>query len=222
MSKYAQKRTKRTKRGGCKKGGGKKSPFTKKYTKISKIDCAKKNHKSREKTLKCLDDKKEQFKSLGNDSPKDMKELQKEKKDYQKSMKKLMEKITKDCIKYHGDEKKLKKCAEKEMQALQSYGKDIPKIVMDEMRDNIQRMIDHTQKVDLGMFSDSKKGGGKKTFKSEKKRENVYYWKCIKKKKNTRACNKKRSKTLKRLEKKYPKEWSQYQKDFMTNPKLRY
>ena len=30
------------------------------------------------------------------------------------------------------------------------------------MRDNLQRMVDHTQKVDLGMFSDSKKGGGKK------------------------------------------------------------
>ena len=66
------------------------------------------------------------------------------------------------------------------------------------------------------------KGGGKKTFKSEKKQENVDYWKCIKQKKNTRPCNKKRSKALKRLEKKYPKEWSQYQKEFMTNLKLRY
>ena len=156
MIKYAQKRTKRTKRGN-KKGRGKKSPFTKKYTKISKIDCAKKNPKSRDKTLKCLDDKKKQFKSLGKDSPKDMKELQKTKKGYQKSIKKLMEKMTKDCMKYYGDEKKLQKCAEKEKKELESYGKDIPKIVMDEMRDNIQRMIDHTQKVDLGMFSDSKK-----------------------------------------------------------------
>ena len=157
-----------------KRGGGKKSSFTKKYTKISKIDCAKKNPKSREKTLKCLDDKKKQFKSLGKDSPKDMKELQKTKKDYQKSIKKLMEKMTKDCIKYHGDEKKLQKCAEKEKKELESYGKDIPKIVMDEMRDNIQRMIDHTQKVDLGMFSDSKKGGGKKrTVRKSKKKPNA-------------------------------------------------
>ena len=68
----------------------------------------------------------------------------------------------------------------------------------------------------------SSRGGGKKTFKSEKKQENVDYYKCIKQKENTRPCNKKRSKTLKRLEKRYPKEWSQYQKDFMTKPKLRY
>ena len=170
---------KSTKRGGCGKGGGNKSSFTKKYTKISKIDCAKKNPKSREKTLKCLDDKKKQFKSLGKDSPKDMKELQNTKKGYQKSVKKLMEKMTKDCMKYHGDEKKLQKCAEKEKKELESYGKDIPKIVMDDMRDNIQRMIDHTQKVDLGMFSDSKKGGGKKsTVRKSKKKSNgnsVYF-----------------------------------------------
>ena len=59
------------------------------------------------------------------------------------------------------------------MKELESYGKDIPKIVMDDMRDNLQRMVDHTQKVDLGMFSDLKKGGGKKiTIKKSKKKRN--------------------------------------------------
>jgi hypothetical protein len=78
------------------------------------------------------------------------------------------------------------------------------------------------QREIMKQFFGKNQKGGKKTFKSEKKQENVDYWKCIKQKENTRPCNKKRSKTLKRLEKKYPKEWSQYQKDFMTNPKLRY
>lgn len=74
----------------------------------------------------------------------------------------------------------------------------------------------------------TKKGGArrhqgkKKTFKSEKKKENIDYWKCVKQNKNTQKCNTKRDKTLKYLEKKYPKEWSQYQIDFQTNPKLRY
>jgi len=153
------------KKGGSKGGGSNKSSFTKKYTKISKIDCQKKNPKSRDKTLKCLDDKKEQINALAKDSPKDMKELQKMKKNYQKSIKKLMKKITKDCMKYQGDDQQLKKCAEKEKKELESHGKDIPKIVMDDMRDNIQRMFDHTQKVDFGVFSDFKKGGGKKRTK---------------------------------------------------------
>jgi len=48
------------------------------------------------------------------------------------------------------------------------------------------------------------------------------YWKCIKQNENTQKCNNKRGKTLKYLEKKYPKEWSQYQNDFQTNPKLKY
>jgi len=175
-------KVRRTIKRGNKKGASKKSPFTNKYTKISRIDCQKKNPKSREKTLKCLDDKKEQFKSLEKNSPKDtkdMKELQKTKNDYQKSVKKLIEKMKKDCIKYLGDKKKLKKCVEKEKKELESYDKDIPKIVMDDMRDNIQRMIDHTQKVDFGMFSDSKKGGAKKrTVKKSKKKGNndsVYF-----------------------------------------------
>ena len=142
------------KRGGGKRGGSNKSPFISNYKKISKIDCQKKNPKSRDKTLKCLDDKKEQINALAKDSPKDMKELQKTKKNYQKSIKKLMKKITKDCMKYQGDDQQLKKCAEKEKKELESHGKDIPKIVMDDMRDNIQRMVDHTQKVDLGVFSD--------------------------------------------------------------------
>ena len=77
------------------------------------------------------------------------------------------------------------------------------------------------EKIKRRLLSKNQKGG-KKTFKSEKKQENIEFWKCIKQKENTRPCNKKTSKTLKRLEKKYPKEWSQYQKDFMTNPKLRY
>jgi hypothetical protein len=64
--------------------------------------------------------------------------------------------MTKDCIKYHGDKKKLQKCVEKEKKELEkvlkSYGKDIPKIVIDDMRDNLQRMIDHTAKVDFSQF----------------------------------------------------------------------
>jgi hypothetical protein len=72
----------------------------------------------------------------------------------------------------------------------------------------------------------TKRGGGKKTFKSEKKQEKKDYWKCMKKSKqnkiNTIKCNKKRKKTLRILKKKYPKEWSQYQIDFMSNPNMKY
>lgn len=73
----------------------------------------------------------------------------------------------------------------------------------------------------------TKKGGaqrreGKKKTLRVRKKENIDYWKCVKQNKNTQKCNTKRGKTLKYLEKKYPKEWSQYQIDFQTNPKLRY
>ena len=156
--KKSKKRSKKrkTSRGGCGiKGGGKKSPFMKQYTKISKIDCAKKNPKSREKTLKCLDDKKEQFKSLEKSSPKDMKELEKLKKEYNKSLKKMITN-SKKCMKYHGDKTKFKKCVEHEAKELKKYDNDNSKIFVDEMRDNLQRMVDHTQKVDFGVFGDLK------------------------------------------------------------------
>ena len=80
------------------------------------------------------------------------------------------------------------------------------------------------EKIKQRLLGKYQKGGKqkKKTFKSEKKKENIDYWKCVKQNENTQKCNTKRSKTLKYLEKKYPKEWSQYQIDFQMNPKLRY
>lgn len=80
------------------------------------------------------------------------------------------------------------------------------------------------EKIKQRLLSKYQKAGKqkKKTFKSEKKKEKVDYWKCVKQNENTQKCNTKRSKTLKYLENKYPKEWSQYQIDFQTNPKLRY
>ena len=80
------------------------------------------------------------------------------------------------------------------------------------------------EKIKQRLLSKYQKAGKqkKKTFKSEKKKENIDYQKCVKQNKNTQKCNSKRDKTLKYLENKYPKEWSQYQIDFQKNPKLRY
>lgn len=68
------------------------------------------------------------------------------------------------------------------------------------------------------------KGGAKKSFKKEQKKENKGYYKSIKKcrkikdkKQKTKCyirCNNKRSKTLKTLEKKYPKEWKEFVENY--------
>jgi len=64
------------------------------------------------------------------------------------------------------------------------------------------------------------KGGAKKTFKKEQKKENKEYYQSIKKCRKIKdkkqklkcyiRCNGKRSKTLKLLEKKYPEEWTEF------------
>ena len=66
-----------------------------------------------------------------------------------------------------------------------------------------------------------KKRCEKKTFKSEKKKKIQIIGNVLNKVKIHKNAIV-RSKTLKYLENKYPKEWFQYQIDFQTNPKLRY
>ena len=116
--------------------------------------------------------------------------------------------------------------------SLKPHFKDLGKKAYISISGGIQHKLFQFFRYDWGYVrnmktkSAKKKGGGKKTFKSEKKKEFKDYYSCVKKarknKRNTLKCNTKRGQTLKRLKKKYPKEWSQYQIDFQTNPKLRY
>lgn len=72
--------------------------------------------------------------------------------------------------------------------------------------------------------SKRKRGGGKRTFKKEQKKENKDYYVCIRKskkikdkktrKKSLIKCNDKRSKKLKELAKKYPKEWKEFKENY--------
>ena len=152
-TKKKNKRTmKRTRKGGCGKGGGKNKSFMKEYMKISNIDCAKKYPKSREKTLICLKDKDKQFKSLNKSSSKEMKDLERSKQQYNKDLKEFMDKSKKECMKHVNDKKKFNDCAKEIGKELEKYDKDIPKIFLDETRDKLQQMIDHTQKVNFSQL----------------------------------------------------------------------
>tara|TARA_E500000178_G_scaffold328682_1_gene358887 strand:- start:122 stop:1450 length:1329 start_codon:yes stop_codon:yes gene_type:complete len=159
-SKSKKKITKRkTSRGGCGKGGGKKTQTSKKdktlrnkYKKISSIDCAKKYPKSRDKTLKCLDQKVKDLKSLESEYPTEMKLLKKEIKDYEKAILSFMKEAAK-CKKHMPDMNKVQKCAEeiaKKQGNIFKDNKELGQTYTNNMRDKLQRMIDHTQKVDLG------------------------------------------------------------------------
>ena len=147
------------KKGGCGKGGGQQQKTSKKdktlrnkYKKISKIDCAKKYPKSRDETLKCLDQKVKDLKSLESEYKKEMKLLKKEIKDYEKMMNIFMKEAAK-CQKHSPNMNKVKKCAEEVVKKHKHFLKDnkeILQIYADNLRDKLHRMIDHTQKVDLG------------------------------------------------------------------------
>jgi hypothetical protein len=149
----------RTSRGGCGKGGGKKTnkndkSLRKKYKKISSIDCAKKYPKSREKTLKCLDDKIKDLKSLESEFPQEMKIFKKEIKEYEKAILSFMKEAGK-CNKHKPDMNKVKKCAEEIGKKHGNIFKDNKELTFswtDNMRDKLQRVIDHTQKMDFGKF----------------------------------------------------------------------
>ena len=57
------------------------------------------------------------------------------------------------CKKHSPDMNKVKKCAEevgKKYNSIFKDNKEIPQIYTNNMKDKLQRMIDHTQKVDLG------------------------------------------------------------------------
>lgn len=147
----------KTSRGGCGKGGGKKDKKTSKtlrnkYKKISKIDCAKKYPKSRDKTLKCLDQKENDLKSLESEYPEEMKFFKKELKDYNDKVINMVKELGK-CTKHKPDMNKVKKCSE---EVGKKYGhifkdnKELSQIYTNNMKDKLQRMIDHTQKVDFG------------------------------------------------------------------------
>lgn len=151
---------KKSKKGGCGKGGGKKDKksskkdktLKNKYKKISSIDCAKKYPKSRDKTLKCLDQKDKDLKSLESEFSEEMKLLKKEIKEYEQNMNTYMKEVAK-CQKHMPDMNKVKKCSE---EVGKKYGnifkdnKELSQIYTDNLRDKLHRMIDHTQEVDLG------------------------------------------------------------------------
>jgi uncharacterized coiled-coil DUF342 family protein len=123
-----------------------------KYKKISSIDCAKKYLKSRDKTLKCLDQKVKDLKSLESEFPEEMKLLKKEIKEYEKTFATFIKEAN-DCKKHIPNTNKVKKCAEgvgKKYGSIFKDNKEISQIYTNNMKDKLQRMIDHTQKVDLG------------------------------------------------------------------------
>ena len=147
------------------KGGGKKHNKTikdktvrNKYKKISRIDCAKKYPKSRDKTLKCLDQKNKDFKSLERDFPQDIKIIKKEIKEHEKIISSFMERANK-CKKHSPDMDKIKKCVEElgKNTGILNVDKEyqgISEIYLSNLRDKLQRMVDHTQKVDFGALGD--------------------------------------------------------------------
>jgi len=151
---------KKSKKGGCGKGGGKKThgiskknkTLRIKYKKISSVDCAKKYPKSRDKTLKCLEQKEKDLKSLESEFPEEMKLLKKEIKEHETNMNTFMKEAAK-CQKHMPNMDKVKKCSE---EVVKKYGnifkdnKELSQIYTDNLRDKLHRIIDHTQKVDLG------------------------------------------------------------------------
>lgn len=151
---------KKSKKGGCGKGGGNKThgiskknkTLRIKYKKISSVDCAKKYPKSRDKTLKCLEQKEKDLKSLESEFPEEMKLLKKEIKEHETNMNTFMKEAAK-CQKRMPNMNKVKKCAE---EVVKKYGnifkdnKELSQIYTDNLRDKLHRIIDHTQKVDLG------------------------------------------------------------------------
>ena len=158
--KKVRRTSKKYKKGGCGKGGGKKThgvskkdkTLKNKYKKISKIDCAKKYPKSRDKTLKCLDQKEKDLKSLESEFPEEMKSFKRELKEYEKTMNTFMKEAN-DCKKHSPDMNKVKKCAEelgKKYNSIFRDNKELSQIYTNNLRDKLHRMIDHTQKVDLG------------------------------------------------------------------------
>lgn len=154
VDKLSSKKKKKTQKGGKKtrKKSKKDKTLRNNYKKISRIDCAKKYPKSRDKTLKCLDQKVKDLKSLERKFPEEMKSLQKEIKEYEKTMNTFMKEAAK-CKKHMPDMNKVKKCAEevgKKYGSIFKDNKELSQIYTDNLRDKLHRMIDHTQKVDLG------------------------------------------------------------------------
>jgi len=144
-------------RGKCTQTGGKRTSkkdktVRNKYKKISGIDCAKKHPKSRDKTLKCLDQKIEDFKSLESEFPQEMKILKEEIKDYEKMMPSFLKEAGK-CKKHTPDMDKVKKCFQEVTTKYKKNlvdDKEMGKLYSSALRDKLNRMVDHTQKVDLG------------------------------------------------------------------------
>ena len=154
VDKLSSKQKKKTQKGGKQtlKKSKKDKTLRNKYKKISRIDCAKKYPKSRDKTLKCLDQKVKDLKSLESEFSEEMKSLKKEIKEYEKTMNIFMKEAAK-CQKHIPDMNKVKKCSEevgKKYGGMFKDNKELSQIYTDNLRDKLNRMIDHTQKVDLG------------------------------------------------------------------------
>ena len=121
---------------------------------------------------------------------------------------------------------------------LRVFFKDLKKKAIIHITGGIQGKLFQFFRYDLEKIlgtQTKKKGGAKKTFKSERKEENKEYYACTKKARNPLGlglaqwskqfwgkkdkntikrslikCNNKRRKTLKSLERKYPEEWKEY------------
>ena len=108
---------------------------------------------------------------------------------------------------------------------LRLYFKDLKKKAITHITGGIQGKLFKFFRYDYEKILEKKsKGGATKTFKKEQKKENKEYYQSIKKcrkikdKKQKTKCyirfNNKRSKTLKILEKKYPKEWKKFVENY--------
>ena len=73
-------------------------------------------------------------------------------KEYEKAISSFVKEVAK-CKKHNPDMNKIKKCAEeigKKQSNIFKDNKELAQIYTDNMRDKLQRVIDHTQKMDFG------------------------------------------------------------------------
>ena len=102
--------------------------------------------------MKCLDQKEKDLKLLEKEYPEEIKFFKKELKDYGDKVNNMIKEAVK-CKKHSPDMNKVKKCAEelgKKYDYLFKDNKELSQIYTNNMKDKLQRMVDHTQKVDLG------------------------------------------------------------------------
>jgi hypothetical protein len=107
---------------------------------------------------------------------------------------------------------------------LRLYFKDLKKKATTHITGGIQHELFQFFRYDIDKMRRKKKGGGKKTFKSEQRKENKGYYQSVKKCRKMKdknkqikcykECNRIRVKTLKSLEKEYPDEWLEFKNKY--------